>query len=228
MRLSPCPGQATPQGRRTGAVRGFSNSPGGPGIPLAGSDRQNVECGMQKAGNAAQRSSLALQGPQPGGAGITKSETNPNCQEWGNGQTGSRDVSSQAASNLDYWSAVPSRRLGAPADQRSAPPLNLSAAEKRQESGLDKLGCSKTGGVRRFYGTRTCPGFVQGAPRPPRGRRGRGVVFGRLMGKARSPKYKVAGQRRGSARRKVVPWKATQSHINATSTPSRSLLIAKR
>ena len=34
----------------------------------------------------------------------SKSETNPNCQEWGNGQTESRDVSSQAASNLDYCS----------------------------------------------------------------------------------------------------------------------------
>src|ERR1019366_4833894 len=39
----------------------------------------------------------------------------------------------------------------------------------------------ENGVLRGFYGTRTCPGFVQGAPRPPRGRRGRGVVFGRLM-----------------------------------------------
>ena len=35
----------------------------------------------------------------------SKSETNPNCQEWGNGQTGNRDVSSPAASNLGYCSA---------------------------------------------------------------------------------------------------------------------------
>ena len=35
--------------------------------------------------------------------------------------------------------------------------------------------------LRRFYGASTCPGFVQGAPRPPRGRRERGGVFGRLM-----------------------------------------------
>jgi hypothetical protein len=35
----------------------------------------------------------------------SKSETNPNGGEWGNGETGSRDVSSPAASNLDYGRA---------------------------------------------------------------------------------------------------------------------------
>ena len=48
------------------------------------------------------RTTLAI-AVQPGGAG------NPNCQEWGNGQTGSRDVSSPAAGNLDDCSTV--RRL---------------------------------------------------------------------------------------------------------------------
>ena len=41
----------------------------------------------------------------------SKSETNPNCQEWGNGETGIRDVSLQAESNLDYSSAVLGCRL---------------------------------------------------------------------------------------------------------------------
>ena len=31
------------------------------------------------------------------------------------------------------------------------------------------------------YGTRVCPGWYQGAPRPARGRRERDVVFGMLM-----------------------------------------------
>jgi hypothetical protein len=31
------------------------------------------------------------------------------------------------------------------------------------------------------YGTRVCPGWYQGAPRPARGRREREVVFGMLM-----------------------------------------------
>ena len=44
----------------------------------------------------------------------SKSETNPNCQEWGNGQTGNRDVSSQAESNLDYSST---KSVGATANQ---------------------------------------------------------------------------------------------------------------
>src|ERR1035437_3417780 len=31
------------------------------------------------------------------------------------------------------------------------------------------------------YGTRVCPGWYQGAPRPARGRRERDIVFGMLM-----------------------------------------------
>ena len=52
--------------------------------------------------------------------------------------------SSPSANNLDYCSGVQSQRPRAPADQGSAPQLNCSAAELPHESGLNKLGCSKT------------------------------------------------------------------------------------
>src|ERR1035437_10784241 len=40
----------------------------------------------------------------------------------------------------------------------------------------------KTRGWRVVYGTRVCPGIVQGAPRPSRERRGRGGGFGMVLG----------------------------------------------
>jgi hypothetical protein len=71
----------------------------------------------------------------------------------------------------------------------------------------------KNGGLRGFYGYRTCPGFVQSTTRVHRGRPEREVVFGRLMVNARSPKSKVCGQKRGSARRTRV--KAEGRMMNA-------------
>ena len=80
-----------------------------------------------------------------------------------------------------------------------------------------------------FYGTRTCPGFVQGAPRAARGRRGRGVGFGRLMGKDRSPESKVQSLKSagGNAVRRGEKWFLGKPP-KATSKPPQSVLIARR
>ena len=78
-----------------------------------------------------------------------------------------------------------------------------------------------------FCGHRMVPGWHQSTPRPPRGRRDSGSVFRMLMGKASSPKLKARRHKRDSARGKVVRWKATQSHMNATYKPPSSHVVGR-
>ena len=77
---------------------------------------RHLYCNSRSCSQAAENSrtgnlTAEMRRAQPGRAGNPKSETNPNCQEWGNGETGNRDVSLQAASNLDYSSTRSAKQI---------------------------------------------------------------------------------------------------------------------
>src|ERR1035437_1808617 len=72
--------------------------------------------------------------------------------------------------------------------------------------------------LKRVYGTRVCPGWYQGAPRPRRAWRRRGDEFGMLM----------VGTEPRTQNLELRTLKSRTKPPKATSKPSQSLLIANR
>ena len=77
--------------------------------------------------------------------------------------------------------------------------------------------------------SRVCPGCPQTTPREAREASCIRDAYGENpKSKVQGPESKVCGQKRGSAREELVCRQAAQHHINATSKPPQSLLVANR